>query len=313
MKKIIALLLVLLVLCGCSGGAKYTVGVIQLVQHNALDAATNGFVDELKNQLGDDVEIKVQNASGDSATCLTMATSFVSDGVDLIMANATPALQAAAHSTSTIPVLGTSVTEYGVALDLKDFSGTVGGNVSGTSDLAPLEDQAQMILDLFPNTKKVGIIYCSAEANSLYQVDIVKRYLEGKNIEVVSSSFLDSNEVSSVADSICQDIDVLFIPTDNTCASNGGIISSAAIKYDIPIIAGEKGICENCECVATFTIDYYELGKTTGAMAAKILKGESDISSMPIEYYASPMKLYNKERAEHFGVAIPSDYKLLED
>ena len=313
MKKIIALLMIMFVLCGCGSKGKYTVGVIQLVQHDALDAATQGFVDELTNEFGDDIVIDVQNASGDSATCLTMATSFVSNGYDLIMANATPALQAAAHATSSIPVLGTSVTEYGVALDLKDFNGVVGGNVSGTSDLAPLDDQAQMILDLFPNTKKVGIIYCSAEANSLYQVNIVKEYLEKKNIEVVTASFLDSNEVSSVADSICQEIDALYIPTDNTCASNGGMISSAAIKYDVPIIAGEKGICENCECVATFTIDYYELGKTTGAMAAKILKGESDISTMPIEYYASPMKLYNKERAEHFGVTIPSDYKLLED
>ena len=163
-------------------GQKFTVGICQLVQHAALDAATQGFEDALTAAFGDNVTFDFQNAQGDSATCATIANGFVSSGVDLIMANATPALQAAQAATNTIPVLGTSVTEYGVALGLDNFSGTVGGNVSGTSDLAPLDQQADMIVEWMPDAKKVGLLYCSAEANSQYQVDEVQKYLEAKGV-----------------------------------------------------------------------------------------------------------------------------------
>ena len=176
-------------------GQSYTVGICQLVEHAALDAATQGFEDALTEAFGDNVKFDFQNAQNDSATCATIANGFVSAGVDLIMANATPALQAAQAATNSIPILGTSVTEYGVALGLTDFDGTVGGNVSGTSDLAPLDQQAEMITEWLPDAKKVGLLYCSAEANSQYQVDEVQKYLETAGVTATQYAFSDSNDL----------------------------------------------------------------------------------------------------------------------
>ena len=288
-------------------GTKYTVGICQLVQHEALDAATQGFIDALNEALPGQVEFQNKNASGDSANCSTIVNGFVSDGVDLIMANATPALQAAQSATNEIPVLGTSVTEYGVALGLTDFSGTVGGNISGTSDLAPLDQQAAMIQELFPDAKNVGIIYCSGEPNSVYQVEVVKAALEKVGCTVNTYTFSDTNDVVSVTGTASDANDVLYIPTDNTAASCAEAIKSAAKK---PIIAGEEGICKACG-VATLSIDYYELGRTTGEMAVKILKGEADISTMAIEYYPNPVKKYNPDMASLYNVTIPSDYEAI--
>lgn len=287
--------------------ATHLVGIIQLVQHPALDQATQGFEDELKAELGDSVEFDYQNASGDSPTCTTIANQFVSEGVDLIMANATAALQAAASATDTIPVLGTSITEYGVALGIDNFNGTVGGNVSGTSDLAPLDQQADMFDELLPDANTIGILYCSAEANSVYQANVVKAALEAKGKTVTVYTFADSNDVASVTQQACSECDALYIPTDNTAASCTEAINNVASQAGTPIITGEKGIMEGCG-IATLSIDYYELGKTTGAMAAKILKGESDISTMPIEYYSNPEKLYNPERCTALGITVPDDY-----
>ena len=316
MKKIISLLLVVCLvfaLCACgSTSKKFTVGICQLVQHPALDSATQGFIDALSEELGDAVEFDNQNASGDIATCATICNGFVASKVDLILANATPALQAAAAATDSIPVLGTSITEYGVALELTNFNGTVGGNVSGTSDLAPLDQQAQMILDLFPETKSVAILYCSAEANSVYQADVVEAYLEAKGISVERFTFADSNDVSLVTQTACGSADVLYVPTDNMAASCAEAIGNVAEPAGVPIIAGEENVCKACG-VATLSIDYYNLGITTGKMAAKILKGESKISEMPIEYFENPVKKYNPELAAKFGVEIPSDFVALED
>jgi len=180
-----------------AAGDSYTVGICQLVEHAALDAATQGFEDALSAEFGENVTFDFQNAQNDSATCATIANGFVSAGVDLIMANATPALQAAQAATNEIPILGTSVTEYGVALGLTDFTGTVGGNVSGTSDLAPLDQQAEMITEWLPEATKVGLLYCSAEANSQYQVDEVQKYLEDKGITATQYSFSDSNDLAT--------------------------------------------------------------------------------------------------------------------
>ena len=274
------------------------------MQHEALDAATQGFVDALKEALGDAVTIDVQNASGDSVNCGTIVNGFVSKGVDLIMANATPALTAAVSATADIPILGTSITAYGVALDIDDFSGTVGGNVSGTSDLAPLDQQAAMITELFPDAKNVGIIYCSGEPNSVYQADVVKAALEKAGCTVTIYTFADTNDVGSVTGTASDANDVLYVPTDNTAASCAEAIKGAATK---PIVAGEEGICKGCG-VATLSIDYYELGRTTGEMAVKILKGEADISTMAIEYYPNPVKKYNPEMASLYNLTIPSDY-----
>ncbi len=251
---------------------QYVVGICQLVQHDALDAATNGFMDALNEALPGQVTFDLKNASNDIPTCGTIVTGFVASNVDLILANATPALQAASTATQTIPILGTAVTEYGVALDIKDFNGTVGGNISGTSDLAPLDQQADMLLELLPEAQNVGILYCSAEANSVYQADVVKAALEEKGVTVTVYTFADSNDVATVTQTACAENDALYIPTDNTAASCTEAINNVAEPAGVPIVAGEEGICKGCG-IATLSIDYYELGKTTGAMAAKILTG----------------------------------------
>ena len=296
------------VTANAADGDKYTIGICQLVQHEALDAATQGFKDEIVKELGEDaVTFDEQNAQGDSNTCSTIINSFVSNNEDLILANATASLQAAAAGTSDIPILGTAVTEYGVALDLKDFDGTVGGNISGTSDLAPLDQQAAMLHELFPDAKKVGLIYCSAEANSQYQVDTVKAALEELGYTCEYYAFSDSNDLSSVTTTAANDSDVIYVPTDNTVASNTEIINNICLPAKVPVITGEEGICAGCG-VATLSINYYDLGVTTGKMAVKILKDGEDISQMPIEYAPNFTKEYNKDICEELGVEIPDDY-----
>ena len=293
-----------------ASGDSYTVGICQLVQHAALDAATQGFEDALTAEFGDNVKFDFQNAQGDSATCATIANGFVSSGVDLIMANATPALQAAQSATNEIPVLGTSVTEYGVALGLSDFSGTVGGNISGTSDLAPLDQQADMIVEWMPEAKKVGLLYCSAEANSQYQVDEVQKYLEAKGVTATQYAFSDSNDLSSVCQKAADENDALYVPTDNTVAANTGIVDGICRPAKKPVFAGEEGICAGCG-VATLSISYYDLGYTTGEMAVKILKGEADISTMPIEFTEATPK-YNAAMCEALGITPLPGYEAIE-
>ncbi len=307
-------LVLVLALCACGGGSAkektFTVGICQLVQHPALDAATKGFQDALTEALGDRVKFDSQNASGDIATCATIVNGFVASKVDLIMANATPALQAASAATAEIPVLGTSITEYGVALDIKGFNGTVGGNVSGTSDLAPLDQQAAMFNELLPDAQNIGILYCSAEANSVYQADVVKAELEkmGKNVTIFT--FADSNDVATVTGSACAECDALFIPTDNTAASCAEAINNVAEPAGVPIIAGEEGLCTSCG-IATLSINYYDLGVTTGKMAAKILTGEAKISEMPIEYFQNPVKKFNPALCESLGITVPAGYEAI--
>lgn len=286
----------------------YNIGICQLVQHEALDAATQGFEDAVKEGLGEEnVTFDEQNAQGDSATCSTIINNFVSSNVDLILANATASLQAAAAGTSDIPILGTAVTEYGVALDLTDFDGTVGGNISGTSDLAPLDQQAAMLNELFPDAKTVGLLYCSAEPNSQYQVDTVKAALEDLGYTCEYYAFSDSNDISSVVTNAVADSDVIYVPTDNTAASNTELINNICLPAKVPVIAGEEGICNGCG-VATLSISYYDLGVTTGKMAVKILKDGEDISTMPIEYAPNFTKEYNKDICEELGVTVPDDY-----
>ncbi len=287
----------------------YTVGICQLVQHVALDAATQGFKDALTEEFGDAVTFDEQNAQGDSNTCSTIVNTFVSNNVDLILANATPALQAAAAGTADIPILGTSVTEYGVALEIDDFDGTVGGNISGTSDLAPLEDQAAMLQELFPDAKNVGLLFCSAEANSQYQVDTVSAFLEEMGYECEMYAFSDSNDLASVATTAASESDVIYVPTDNTVASNTELINNILLPAEVPVIAGEEGICAGCG-VATLSISYYDLGVATGKMAARVLTGE-DIAEMPIEYAPNFTKKYNPSICETLGIEIPEGYEAI--
>ncbi len=287
----------------------YKVGICQLAPHPALDAATEGFIDALNEKLPGQVEIDNQNAAGDSPTCATIINGFVSNNVDLIMANATAPLQAAASATDTIPVLGTSITEYGVALNIENFSGTVGTNVSGTSDLAPLDQQAEMIKEWYPDAKTVGLLYCSAEPNSQYQVDNVQKYLEDMGYTCTQYAFSDTNDMASVTQNAVDNSDVLYVPTDNTAANNTGIIDNICRGVK-PVFAGEEGICGGCG-VATLSISYYDIGYKTGEMAADILANGADISTMPIEYAPKFTKKYNPATCEALGLTAPEGYEAI--
>jgi len=310
MKKLVTLALVLMMIAMTACASATTVGICQLVQHDALDAATQGFKDALSEKMPD-VKFEEQNASGDAATCATIVNTFVSNGVDLIMANATPALQAAVAATGDIPILGTSITEYGVALDLADFNGVTGFNVSGTSDLAPLDQQAAMIKELFPDAKKVGLLYCSAEANSIYQVKVVKAELEAMGCAAEEYAFTDSNDVASVSALAASECDVIYIPTDNTAAAYTETIANEVIPAKVPVIAGEEGICKGCG-VATLTISYYDIGYATGLMAYEILAKGADVSQMPIEYAPQFTKKVNMTNIEALGLTAPEGYIAIE-
>ena len=292
-------------------GKTYTVGICQLVQHPALDAATQGFKDALTEALGDAVSFNEQNASGESVNCATIVNGLVASQVDLILANATAPLQAAASATADIPVLGTAVTDYASALEIDNWIGTVGGNISGTSDLAPLDQQAAMLQELFPDAKTVGLLYCSAESNSKYQVDMIRGYLEQAGLTCEEYAFTDTNDVASVTQKACDSSDVIYIPTDNTAASNTEAIANVVLPAGVPVIAGEEGICQGCG-VATLSISYYDLGYATGKMAVKILTGEADISTMPVEYAPQVTKKYNAANCETLGVTVPDDYAAIE-
>lgn len=322
MKKLIALLCIAamavgITACGSDSGSKsqdkdsYKIGICQLVQHPALDAATDGFKDYLTEKLGEKVTFDEQNAAGDSATCSTICNQFVSDGDDLILSNATAALQAAVSATKEIPILGTSITDYGSALGIDDWTGVTGANVSGTSDLAPLDEQAEMVNELYPDAKKVGILYCSGEPNSAYQAKTITKYLEDYNYTVETYTFADSNDIASVTKSACNSSDVIYVPTDNTAASCSEAINNVALKAKVPIIAGEEGICSGCG-VATLSISYYDLGYTTGEMAYDILVNGEDISKMEVQYAPKTTKKYNEEICKTLGVKIPDGYEKIE-
>ena len=310
---------VILSLAACGAGTtaqtedKYVVGICQLAPHPALDAATQGFIDTLKEALGDKVEIREQNAGGEVPNCGTIIDGFVAEKVDLILANATPALTAAASATADIPILGTAVTNYGVALELDTTEDKVlGGNISGTSDLAPLDQQAQMLHDLFPDAKRVGLLYCSGEANSLFQVEGVKGYLEDMGYECTTYAFTDVNDLSSVTQNAVDNSDVLYIPTDNTAANNTETIANIVLPAKMPVVAGEEGICKGCGCV-TLSISYYELGQITGQQAVDILTGAKKVSETPIGFDTTLDKKYNAANCEALGVTVPEDYVAIED
>ena len=309
MKKLFAVLLAFVLCFGTVAMAEetYHIGVCQLVQHVALDAATQGFLNALEEKLGDAVAIDVYNASGDSNYCSTIVNNFVSADVDLIMANATPALQAAVAATGDIPILGTSVTDYATALDLDDWNGATGMNVSGTSDLAPLEDQAKMLHELFPDAEKVGLLYCSAEPNSKYQADVITGYLTDLGYTCTIYTFADSNDVASVAQNACDGSDVIYIPTDNTAASCTEAIRNVVEGAKVPVIAGEEGLCAGCG-VATLSISYYDLGYATGEMAYEVLVNGADVASMEVRFAPNVTKKYNAELCALLGIQIPDDY-----
>ena len=288
----------------------YNIGVCQLVQHPALDAATQGFQDAMSAALGDRVSFSVQNASGDSATCAVICNQFVSDQVDLILANATPALLAAQSATNQIPILGTSVTDYASALGLEAGSTTTGTNISGTSDGVPADAFADLVKKVFPDAKKVGMLYCSGEPNSKFQAEELRPLLEEMGYTVADYTFADSNDVAQVAANACDDSDILYIPTDNTAASNAELINSVCLEKKVPVVAGEENLCLGCGCV-TLSISYYDLGRVTGEMAVEILENGTDISAAPIQYAPFTGK-YNAANCETLSVNVPEDFVAIE-
>lgn len=292
-----------------AGDGKYAIGICQLAPHPALDAATQGFKDALVEKLGEgNVEFKEGNASGDSSLCPTIIDGFVSQKVDLILANATAPLQAAASATSDIPVLGTSVTDYATALEIENWNGTVGTNVSGTSDLAPLDQQAAMIQEVFPGAKTVGMLYCSGEPNSVYQCDVIEGYLKEMGYETKRFAFNDTNDVASVAQTACDGSDVIYIPTDNTAADNTEAIANVVLPAKVPVMAGEEGICKGCG-VVTLTIDYYDIGYMAGEMAYDILVNGADVSTMAVKSAPEVVKKYNAANCEALGITVPEGYE----
>ncbi len=289
----------------------YAIGICQIVQHPALDAATQGFMDALTEKLGDKVSFDEQNASGDPATCAVICNQFVSAGVDLIMANATPSLQAAQAATNKIPVLGTSVTDYGTALGIDNWTGTTGTNISGTSDLAPLDQQAAILKEIFPDAKNIGILYCSAEPNSQYQADVITGYLKDLGCECKNYTFSDSNDLATVAQTAAAESDVIFLPTDNTVASNTEIIKNICVPAEVPIIAGEEGICKGCG-VATLSISYYDLGYTTGQMAYEVLVNGADPATMEVQFAPKFTKMVNPDICETLGITPPDGFEAID-
>lgn len=297
-----------------SGSAQdsYKIGICQLVEHPALDAATQGFQDAVNDKFGEGVvEFDVQNAQGEQSQCSTIINNFVSDDKDLILANATLPLQTASQATADIPILGTSITDYATALGIDDWSGATGVNVSGTSDLAPIEDQEDMLVELLPDAKKVGILYCSAEANSKYQAELFEAALKEDGIEYKEFTVSDTNDIQAVVTSATEECDAIYIPTDNTMASNADAVDKICRPAGIPIIAGEEGICSGCG-IATLSISYYDIGYKAGEMAYEILVNGADISTMDIEFAQDLTKKYNEAICAELGIEIPDDYEAIE-
>ncbi len=310
MKKAAAFALTLAMAASACAASAQTVGICQFVQHEALDAATQGFKDALTEKIPD-IRFDEQNASGDAANCVTITSKFAADGVDLILANATAPLQAAVSATADIPILGTSITDYGTALGMDNWLGTSSINVSGTSDLSPLDEQAALIKELFPEAKTIGLLYCSAEANSIYQVETISGFLEEMGYACERFAFADSNDLASVTQTAADESDVIYVPTDNTAAAYAETIANIVIPSGIPVVTGEEGPAKHCG-VATLTISYYDLGRRTGEMAAEVLENGADVSTMPVEFAPKFVKKYNKQNAEALGIEIPADYTEME-
>lgn len=293
---------------------EFKIGICQLVQHDALDAATKGFQDKL-TKLGEEngitFEFDLQNASGEATNCTTITSNFVSNNVDLIMANATDAMAAASQATAEIPIVATSITDYATALGISDWTGKTGFNVTGSSDLAPLAEQAAMIKELCPNAETIGILYCSAEKNSKYQSDVISKEIESLGMTVKEYTFVDTNDVSAVTQQIVTDkCDAVFVPTDNTAASNAEAINNILEPAGIPVVAGEEGICKGCG-IATLSISYYSIGEAAAEMAFDILVNGKNPADMEIQYAKDLTKKYVADRAERIGVTIPDTYEAI--
>lgn len=284
-------------------GKQFKIGVLQLVQHTALDASNKGFVKAL-DDAGLNYVVDQQNAAGDQSTCQTIASKLVNDGSDLILSIATPAAQAVAGATTDIPVLVTAVTDP-AASDLVASNEAPGGNVSGTSDLTPVKEQIALLKKILPDAKTVGILYASSESNSEIQAKMAKEAIEAAGMKAVDYTVSSSNEIQTVVTSMVGKVDAIYAPTDNTIAAGMTTVAMVANENGIPTICGEEGMVK-AGGLATYGIDYFELGYLTGQQAVKILKDGEDISKMSIEYLpADKCKLsINEETAKTLGIDV---------
>lgn len=320
MKATATMIALTMAVTGCGGAdtsgndvaaAKYTIGIVQQLEHPALDAATQGFRDKLTELLGDDVEFDYQNAQGEQTNCTTIATKFVSDDVDLIMANATTALQSAAAATGDIPVIGTSVTDF-VTAGVAESNEAPGRNVTGASDLAPVDEQIALLKQVVPDAKKVAIVYCSAEPNSAFQSELAQKYLKEAGLEWAEYTAADSNEVQAVITKAISECDTVYIPTDNVMANNTEIIRNVTVPAGVPVICGEEGMCSGAG-LATLSISYYDLGVKAAEMAYEILVNGADPAEMPIAYVSEGITpKYNADVAKELGVTVPEGLVAIE-
>lgn len=289
----------------------YKIGICQQMEHQALDSATEGFQDALIEKLGEEkVEFDYQNAQGEQTNCASIATKFVNSNVDLIMANATTSLQACAAATAEIPIVGTSVTDY-VTAGVVESNEAPGRNVTGTSDLAPVDKQIELLLELVPDAKKAGILYCSSEANSVYQAEKAEEALKAENIEVERYTVADSNDIQQVVTKMSGSCDVIYIPTDNTIANNMEGVKNITVPAGIPVICGEENMCA-VGGLATLSISYYNIGYNAGLMAYEILANGKNPADMPIEYADEVTVKYNADVAAALGMKMPEDMIAIE-
>ena len=315
MKKIViiilAIMLVLsftLVIAGCKGEENPTIGIIQYVEHVALDSAREGFVDALADNGyvdGENITIDVQNAQADQSNLSTISDRFVADKVDLILAIATPAAQSIAGKTKDIPILGTAITDYEAA-KLVDSNEVPGGNVSGTTDMNPIKEQIELLVKLVPDAQTIGVIYTSSEDNSIVQAQIAREVIEEMGLTYTEVTITNSNDVQQAVQSIVEDCDALYLPTDNILASSMPVVAGVTIESKTPVICGESGMVAGGG-LATLGINYYDLGYQTGLMAVKILKGEAETATMAIESATEFDYAINGDIAEQIGLEIPAD------
>ena len=296
-----------------SGDKVFNIGICQLMEHPALDKATEGFKDALTAKLGEDhVKFDYQPAQGEQTNCTTIVNNFVSANVDLILANATAPLTAAASATDKIPVIGTSITDYPSALGITEgWTGKSGKNITGTTDLAPIDQQEKLLKEMFPDVKKVGILYCSAETNSKFQANLFEEALKADGIEYKEFTAADSNEIANTTQAATGECDVLYIPTDNTFADHTETVKNIVMPAKIPVIAGEENICKGCG-VATLSISYYDIGSIAGDMAYEILVNGKNPGDMEIQSAPKFTKKYNKEMCDALSVTPPEGYEVIE-
>lgn len=304
--KYIYCLFIILSLLSCKKTSQIKIGVLQLIEHNALDSAYKGFVDGLKEagyEDGKNIIIDYQNAQGEQANCITIGQKFINDKSDLILAIATPAAQAIANMTKDIPILITAVTDPADSKLVAD-NNAPGGNVTGTSDLTPVEAQIELLKEIIPNVKTVGLLYCSSEQNSVFQINIAKKKLDAMGIKYIDIAISNLNEIQQVIQNVIGKVEAIYTPTDNMIANGMATVALMTEPAKLPVICGEGGMTM-LGGTATYGINYYELGKLTSTQAVSILKGDKKTAEMPIEYLQKFDLVVNTNMIESIGLTIP--------